>query len=210
MGFNRIRMIPALFMLLLPLGPVLAATQTSHQNLKSALSRPHADRWILALGVSEGYTTLSSASVDSSGSLTQLMGVSSWILSDWVLEVGAGFLTAKISGHSGGTGSGMSLSDYEMTNNAGVVSLSPQYRMTDRLQLGPIVELLYGEDVGFRPGIGFSGKTTAWLAGAQALYSFNYQSLKMRAGAQYLRSLDLPNSELQSLQATLQLGFSLL
>lgn len=171
----------------------------------------------IGASVSYGSASLSeadSASMDTSGSQTQFMGQMTFQLPNWSLDAGLGFLTTSISGRSAASASpssSLSLDRYDLTTNAGVAELCPQYRFTDRLQAGPLAELLFGQDVGFMPGFGYSGQTTAWLGGAQALYALSASrgAIDFRAGLRYLRSLDLEDRTLSSVQATVQIGLPL-
>ena len=156
-------------------------------------------------GLSEGLSSLSNApqtATSSSGSQTELLALASWRLPNWEFEAGAGWFHSSISGTAQATNFG--LHSYDMTTNAGVAEISPRYRLTENLQAGPVMELLFGSDVGFAPDWHQSGQSTAWLAGGQALYEFRLGTIALKPGVRYLASLNVPGHLLQSIEATLQ------
>jgi len=180
---------------------------------KSASSQSTLD---LNLSVSEGYASLAtqSSTLNSSGAFTQALALLDWHLGSWTMELGGGLMTTTLSGGSPSTAittsSNLSLVNYSSTTNAGVVQISPLYRVSDHIEVGPMGQILIGQDVGFLPSIGYSGQSTAFFGGAQGLYEIPFESFHLKTGLQYISSLNLYQERLQSVQATLQIGFSLL
>jgi hypothetical protein len=165
----------------------------------------------LSAAVNQGTSSLSNpvaGSTGTSGSRTELLLLASVDLGSFVIEGGGGWLHDRLAGQAAPSTFGPT--DYELVTDAGVAELSPRYRVVGGLELGPLAELLFGADVSFVPGFGDSGQHTAWLGGAQALYEFRLSGAAVRAGARYLRSLDIASHTLQSVQATLQFGLPIL
>ena len=157
--------------------------------------------------INQGTAALSNAvpdETDSSGSQTEILALASWRLDSWIFEFGGGWFHNTISGSA--EPSGFGVHQYKVVTQAGVVEVSPQYRITSHWQLGPVAEFLFGDDVGFNPGFGKRGQSTAWLAGLQSLYEFHLGQVALRPGVRYLVSLNVANHVLQSIQATFQLG----
>jgi hypothetical protein len=170
-----------------------------------------ADRLFVSASISRGTSSLSNpvpGSTDSSGSRTELLLLASYDLTDFVLEGGAGWMRDSLTGTASPIGFGVA--EYELTTDAAVIELSPLVKLLARLRAGPLLEMLVGDDVSFKPGISESPSRTAWLGGLQALYEFRLGGTALRAGARYLTSLGLPGQQLRSLQATLQFGLPLL
>jgi hypothetical protein len=145
------------------------------------------------------------ADIDS-GNRTELLLVATRYFDHFALEAGGGWLHDRLSG----TGSAGSFTfSSELVTDAAVAEISPQYRLTERLQAGPLIETLFGPDVSF--AVSSSARTLAWLAGAEALYGFELGSrCALRAGARYLTSVGLPGQRSQAVEATLQIGLGLL
>jgi hypothetical protein len=161
----------------------------------------------LSLSMNEGTSSLSNpvpGSTSNSGSRTELLLLASVELNRWVLEAGGGWLHDSLSGQANPSTFGVT--DFDVVTDAGVAEVSPQYRIVDHLRIGPVAELLVGPDVSFSATVIGSDKHTAWLGGGQALYEFRLGQTALRAGARYLTSLDLADHQLQSVQATLQVG----
>ena len=158
---------------------------------------------------------LSGGPTNNSGSQVEALLMSSYHFTSFILEGGLGFQRTSSSGGSDGSaansslGSNFSLVNYEQTTQNLVAEFSPQYRLTENLQIGPLAEMLFGTDVSMVPGLSSEGQTTAFMAGGQALYGFSIDSVYLRVGARYLSSLNLESDQIQSIQATLQIGLPL-
>ena len=184
-----------------------AATAPSSTTDGEAATRPLS----LSAALNQGTSSLSNpvqGAIGNSGSRTELLLLASIELGSFVLEGGGGWMHDRLSGSA--TPSGFNPTQYELVTDAGVAELSPRLRVLGGLEVGPLVEMLFGPDVSFVPGFVDSGKNTAWLGGGQALYGFKLDRATVRAGARFLTSLSIPDHSLQSIQATLQIGLPVL
>lgn len=187
------------------------AALESEQSIESTSIKS----FYLSASLSTGTASLSSASgtaISTSGSQSEALLMGSYHFNHFILEGGIGFLRNTFSGGAGGSvsssglGSDFSLTAYEQSTQCLVAEFSPQYRLTDHLQVGPLGEMLFGTDVSLIPGFSSDGQSTSFMAGGQALYGFSVSSVYLRAGARYLTSLGLESERSQSIQATLQIG----
>jgi hypothetical protein len=196
---------------------VLTASAAAHAATpRSSSTVPRTDyeppHVFLSAAVNQGTSSLSNpvaGSTGNSGSRTELMLLATVELGSLVFEGGGGWMHDKLTGTGPANGL-LSPSEYEVVTDAGIAELSPRYRVVGGLEIGPLVELLYGADLSFAPGFGTSGQTTAWLGGGQALYGFTVEGASLRAGARYTESLNVANHSLRSVQATLQIGLPVL
>jgi hypothetical protein len=166
----------------------------------------------LSASLSEGTSSLSNpvqGSTGTSGNQMELMLLASVEVGSFVLEGGGGWLHDTLSGTASPTGTGFSPTSYDLVTDAAIAEFSPQIRVVGGLRVGPVAEALIGPDVSFVPGFG-PGQSLTWLGGGQALYEFRFSGTAIRAGARYLSSLNIADHQLQSIQATVQFGLSVL
>jgi hypothetical protein len=183
------------------------------EDSAEVFDRSDAHTLYLSGSVNEGVASLASAgsSILGSGTQTELLGLATLKLDYWIIEAGGGWLSSSLSGGTSNVpNSTLALSSYSMTTEAGVAELSPQYRLTEHLQAGPVGEMLFGSNVGFDYNLGGPLQEMALMGGAQALYEFRVGPMDLRAGARYLTNLNIPNQRLQTVQATLQFGLPVL
>jgi hypothetical protein len=195
----------------LPPPPADLAMATSPPEAESvAAEHEHeATTFYLSASLNEGLSSLSGTGTSSSGTQTELMMVGSLVFSNWIIEGGGGWFLSSLSSNQAASApsqsTGLTLESDSLSTAGGVAEISPQYRLTDHLQIGPLAEMLFGTDVSFG-GIGSSMQDMAWLGGAQALYEFRLGGTSLKLGARYLASLSLSGETLQAAEATLQFG----
>lgn len=187
---------------------VSAAAAAAEPSASETMAEPgqNSAAFYLSASFSDGVSTLSNTGLDTNGTQMEIMLLGSLVLPSWIIEGGGGWFLSDLSGGGQATGA---LQSYSLSTAAGVAELSPQYRLTDRLQIGPVMELLFGTDVSFG-GLGSTTQDMTLLGGAQALYEFRLGMTSLKLGARYLASLDLPGEMLQSVQATIQFGLPIL
>ena len=179
---------------------------TSRKKVKARTKISGPAKTLIALEMNQGLSRLGNAS----GPQTEAMILFSERFQNVVLEGGGGIFYNSVSesatGASGPVNT-LSLQSYEITTQAQVIKFSPQLIILPGLQIGPVAEFLFGADLSFNQGF-FSGeKITAWIGGAQTLYRFSGNPFQVGLGLRYLRSLDLEDEVLSSVQATLQIAF---
>lgn len=199
------------------LGWVVFACLSAHAHAaveSSAASQNGSEpsRVYLSASLSEGTSSFSNAvqgSTGTSGNQMELMLLASVQTGSlFVLEGGGGWLHNSLSGTAKPSG-GFTPSSYSLVTDAAVAEFSPQIQVVDHLRVGFLGEALFGTDVSFVPGFG-PGQSLTWLAGGQALYEFKFSGSAVRVGARYLQSLNIAQHALQSVQATVQFGVSVL
>jgi hypothetical protein len=167
----------------------------------------------LSAGLNEGTSSLSnpvSGSTGTSGNQLELLLLATVDVGEpFVIEAGGGWLHGTLSGTASPVSGSFSPLSYDLVTNAAVAELSPQIRVVGGLRVGPVGEGLFGPNVSFVPGFG-PGQSFTFLGGGQALYEFRFSGSLVRAGARYLTSLNITDHQLQSIQATLQLGLPVL
>jgi hypothetical protein len=155
--------------------------------------------------LSGGASSLSAPSgPNADGSELSAVVLASWNISKWTLDGGFGVFENTVSGSS------TTFTQYEMQTVSLLAKISPQYHLTENLQIGPTAEVLFGSDVGFEAGLANSGQNVSWLMGAQALYAVHSGAFPVKLGLRYLASLNLPKNSLRSVEATIQFGLPIL
>lgn len=178
---------------------------------KRGFSRSQQKPFSISAAISSGTATIDEPGMDTSGNQTEIKLVGTYSLSSVNFEVGGGYFRNQVSGKArrATTDESLYLSQYGLTTEATLFTTAIRGRPTERIEVGPVLELLLGPDVGFSAGFGKSGITSVWLAGAEALYALPLESFVAKVGARYLTSTNLEN-RLSSIQATLQFGVPLL
>ena len=210
MDFNNLKKSVVVFSLLISSTILAQSSRNSTQTRlpRSSVQAERSQPIALSVALQNGYTSLQSNSVSASGGMTELLINASYTTRVYAVDLGAGYMSSDLTGSAAGSSSG--LQNFEMTTQSFLMNFSPQYRLSESVQIGPVLQLLLGGDVGFKPGIGSTGQTSAWLGGAQAFYAFNWEKFRIKAGLTYVRSLNIEEKNLQSIQASLQLGLPIL
>jgi outer membrane protein OmpA-like peptidoglycan-associated protein len=128
-------------------------------------------------------------------------GVLSKYIPSWVFDAGLGWFHDTLNGSSGNT-------NVNIETNAGFADLGARYRLSPNWQLGPVVQVFFGPDVGFSETSNTGSQPSASLfAGGRLEYEVLNQSSIVRVGAQIITSVTVQNREVTWFQADLQIGF---
>lgn len=151
-----------------------------------------------SLGVSTG-----EPDVSKTGAQTHLkLLYSRYFESPWTLDLGAGWFHSYLEGHGAGLGNPR----IGLTTDAFLLEVSPRWRMTESWQLGPVFNLLAGEDVSFSEG---QMASNALFGGVRLQYELPLASAwYFRTGVQALTDFNVPGRQLFLAQGDFQIGFS--
>lgn len=138
-----------------PSGPVEVSQAGASQSLAPVNGSP----WHLFGGMGAGFGIVSGSGYQSSpgGPEFQVNGSVAYENDRWAIDAGAGWIYTAISGTN-------SLDQpVSVKTRAGFAELSPRYRLSDRWQLGPVVDFDFGTDTGFGPTIARSAFITPFV-----------------------------------------------
>lgn len=159
--------------------------------------------WHLFGGVGAGYGLVSGSGYASSpnGPEFQVSGMASYEESRWVVDAGAGWIYTSVSGTDS---QGQPIS---VKTRAGFAELSPRFRLTDRWQLGPVLDLNFGTDTGFGPTVSQSSFITPFI-GLKLVYEKPLDAWALRFFGQL--STDVAGSQMATLGTVgVQIGLPL-
>jgi len=137
-------------------------------------------------GASLGYQLLSTKvlnEADKKGPNLVLKGVGSWYTENWVLDLGAGWRYSRLSS-----------SNVVLSTQSGIIEFSPRYKLTDSLQFGPMVQMLFGTDLTFTETI-LDEKKLLFLPGLHLNQEFAGDSALYRLGAQVMTDMKLKDQQ---------------
>jgi len=121
----------------------------------------------------------------------------------WVFDLGIGYFTNHMSSKG---------NKVKVYTNAGMLEVSPRYRITPHFQVGPVFNLLMGSDVSFSELIGGldTGSAVNLLGGVRTQYEFNVDHFIFRLGCQAQAALTTPSRFYWTVQSDVQFGFPIL
>ena len=127
----------------------------------------------------------------------------SWYWKRFVLDIGAGWYTNKISGESTSITS-------EIVTETTFYNLIPRIRFGN-FQLGPVAEFVYGEDFTYDEILLFNDladQQTAIFAGLQFLYDFPISEYwRMRIGAKLMGDITVEERQVYAALLDIEIGF---
>lgn len=169
-----------------------AETRTSSSSVPTDLS--------LFGGVSGGMGLISGQDYSSSpsGGLVQVNGLVSNETRHWTIDGGLGWMYNSVSGQNA------SANDIRIRVRAATAEFSPRYRLTERWQLGPAAEIIFGADTGYGPTVGNAIGTP--FVGARAVYELPSQNSPLRFVAQALTDVGLQDRRVSFFTAGVQIG----
>ncbi|MBC7692939.1 MAG: OmpA family protein [Methylotenera sp.] len=184
---SRILLALSALTLLIPLIPLdSVGSERSAQQLTEHSYRTH---WTLFGGLSGGLSTVSGGdfSKNPKGSQYSLGLGLSYEKARWVYDIGASWLSSKITGATPGTES------IGIHTRSGMGDLSARYRLGERWQIGPVVNNLFGTDTGFGPSVGNSIGT--WFVGLKTVYEFPFDRFPVRLTQQISTDISIPDRQ---------------
>jgi|GEM_PF-2871128 len=126
-------------------------------------------------------------------------GVGSLYRKDWVYDLGIGYFTNNIQSSGGGV---------TILTNGGFVEVSPRYRITSQIQVGPILDLAFSSDTSFSEQVSGPDQTNLQLQGGiRGQYEIPVSSFILRLGAQALTNLTGTKRQIVLIEGTVQFGF---
>ncbi len=155
-----------------------AASSQSQHDLRATLASRVNSPWSVYGGVVGGFGLSSTQNYTSSpqGGQFLLNSDVSYQLGRWVFDLGLGWYYSSVMGK---------LSDTQtarITTRAGLVELSPRYRIGDHWQLGPVASVLFGADTTYDPSI--SSAAAEVLVGVKGVYELPLEYFNLRFFAQ--------------------------
>ena len=167
-----------------------------------AMRETYAPRWGLLAATSGSWLEISGREFTQSASGNRWsFGVTlSFIHPSWILDTELGYSSARATGKVPG---GL---DVEIKNRLGYFEMSPRYRLSERFDIGPVVELLFGADSRFSTGAPASSSTPSTFIGGKVSYQLSQVDWLARLQLKISTDLDLSQRQVTQVAAGLQLG----
>lgn len=191
-----------------------AAETRGTSAVRARISAPSGNRYFVGLSGATGSVNLgdrSSPDLKSSGDFSQAVLMGSLETRRFVFELGFGTFSSRITGSSSAAPgmNSLTLNSYSMNRAGELGHLGARYRFTDSVEAGAFTQILFGPDVGFNPTYLKSGMTSAFLAGADALYGFSFIGLRWKAGGRVFQSIGLEDRTLTAFQGVVQTSLAI-
>ncbi len=213
--WDRFRFFAVLSISLFLLGPQTArASDQAAPLLESKpvdLSQnPHWRDWLF-IGANFGYSMISTEGSlnnnDKNGFQFNAKLVGSRYFDHWLADIGVGWFYNRQSGDNpfsvppGGK--------VTVTTWAGLLELSPRYRLDEHWQIGPVFNGLFGTDVSFDENVSASGQNFSLLGGLRGQYETDGENTRWRYGLQALTDITITARQAWLFQLDIQFGFPL-
>lgn len=118
----------------------------------------------------------------------------------WVWDLGLGWTYHRLSGQLG------SAPETVIRARAGFAEAGLRYRLSERLSLGPVLNLMFGTDLSYKPLVSSNDAQSALLGGLQFLYEIPLDHWRIRLGARGLTDLNVTDRQVWIGQAVVQIG----
>ena len=182
-----------------------SSAETSIQKVPSDINYSESNRfqgWSLFGGAAAGYGVVSGLNYSDAphGGQYLLNGVLSYEIRNWVFDGGIGWIFSNEAGNPTPTQSA------QVTTRAGLLELSPRYRLTNRFQLGLVLNETFGADTTFSTSVGQS--TSTYFAGLKAVYEIPNHHFPVRLYSQLTTDISTANQRTYQGWVGLQIGFS--
>lgn len=193
--------ISALLSILFVVSSASAVESRSESTSFSLFEPPSQSPWRIFGGVTFGRESVSGSEYGNSPSGTEftLSALVSYQLPRWVMDGGLGWMYSSVSG-TNSAGNPISI-----RTRAGFVDSSVRYRLSERWQLGPAVDIAFGTDTGLGPGVSKAAEATVF-AGLRGVYEFPAGRLPVRLLAQGLTDVSISERRIYSVMGGIQLG----
>ncbi len=154
-----------------------AASQESFGPfITTSLSTPPSSSspWTLFGGIAGGYSRIYSSSYSESPQGAQyLLNLDlSFQAQNWIIDAGIGWMNSSVSGKTSVS------QEARIQTLAGLLELNPRYRINNRWQLGPVVNLAFGTDTTYAPTQGVSKNSI--LIGIKGIYEIPSDTYPIR------------------------------
>lgn len=156
-------------------------------------------RLMANIGAGVGFASGSGYATTSSGPQLMAGALLSYVARQWVFDAGLNWLYSELSGST--TTPNQSA---DVRTRAGMAEVSPRYRLGDRWQLGPVVDILYGTDTAFGPSV--VGSSTNVFVGAKLAYEMPVGDFAIRPFLQALTDVSIAGRQVTVVDAGLQFG----
>lgn len=156
--------------------------------------------WTLFGGIGTGYGVVSGQDFSESPQGGQLLfnGTLSYQATRWVLDGGIGWIYSNISGKNTANQS------IQINTRAGLLELSPRYRISNSWQVGPILNVAFGTDTSFSSSVGQTSGT--YFLGLKGVYEFHEGMFPIRIWSQISTDLTIQNQQAYLALLGIQIG----
>jgi len=170
---------------------------SSTPRYSATLSHP----WHVFAGVGLGYGLTRSS--EFSNNPDGLQNLFSLLMSHrqptWLFDFGASWIYSKLSGNLPDDRS------IDIRTRAATIDLSPRYRLTQHLQVGPILNIAFGTDTEFGPSK--RSEIGTYFAGVKFAYEFAVGNHPIRLWQQTSTDLSISARQVYLAMAGIQVGF---
>lgn len=119
----------------------------------------------------------------------------------WVYDLGVGWYYSQLKGTA------LSGRSIDIRTHAGTIDLSPRYRLTNRWQIGPALNIAFGTDTQSGPAIGSESHTI--FAGLKTAYDFSTDKYPIRLWQQVSVDVSIANRQAYFALVGIQIGLPL-
>jgi outer membrane protein OmpA-like peptidoglycan-associated protein len=157
--------------------------------------------WTVFGGFATGYGTVSGLNYSESPRGEQLLlnANLTYEMKKWLLDTGIGWIYSNVRGKTNAN------QTVQVANRSGILELSPRYKLSDRWQLGPVLNLSFGTDTTFRSSVGES--TSSYFAGIKAVYEIPQEQFPLRLWSQISTDISVQNQRFYLALIGIQIGF---
>ena len=180
--------------------PSASFAQESRRALPTRQSSLTSTGWTLFGQFGAGLGTVKSSEYYEAPTGEQiLLGASlNYEVEKWILETGASWFYSRVAGHETQNRS------IRIKTRSGLLTLNPRYRISDRWQLGPVLETAFGANTAYGPKT--EGEVASYFVGARAVYELSQRALPVRLWAQASTDLSISNRQVYLTWVGVQLG----
>jgi outer membrane protein OmpA-like peptidoglycan-associated protein len=199
---NSKHLVPVLSWVLL-CSPSAIAQELPKLQLDSDLNQStnqNRSPWTLFGGISTAFSTVSGKEFPESPTGTQWMfsALLSYQAQRWVLDGGVGWWYNQIKGMNAEN------LPIDIRTRSGAFELSPRYRLSQRWQIGPVINLNFGSDSALGSSVGQS-LLTCYLGG-KVVYEIPYEKFPVRFLSQVSTDLSVSSRQAWFASAGIQIG----
>lgn len=162
-------------------------------------------RTSLLFGTQLGYlglTTRRANEVNKSGIEGSARLLISHTTQNFAFDLGAGYAYSHLTGDTI-----VGVQTVSTDTRSFLADFSPRYLVTERWQVGPVVQFFSGGDVSYDEDGGYNESSSLWRAGVRANYEWNKTWL-YRIGAQVITDLNISNRNVLGILIDFQIGLT--
>ncbi len=154
----------------------IASQEYFRPTITTSVSEPSSSSspWTLFGGIAGGYSRIYSSSYSESPQGAQyLLNLDlSFQAQHWIIDAGIGWMNSSVAGKTSVS------QEASIQTLAGLLELNPRYRINNRWQIGPVVNLAFGTDTTYAPTQGLS--TNSVLIGLKGIYEIPSEAYPIR------------------------------